>query len=208
MSPKNSGNEEEVSKIDNILSAAQKRFGQYGLCKTTMTEISTDIGVSKAALYYYYPDKESLFEAVIEKEQNEFIEEIKSLIKPTSKANALFVMYQKKRSAYFGKFMNLSKLRYESLMSSKPLLGKLSANLTEKEREIVRSIIEVGINNKEYRKVNAQEYADFLLLLLQGLRFIALKKQEGLVMSEEEHDNLSENSKRTINLFIKDLSTQ
>lgn len=207
MSPKNIGIEEEVSKIDTILNAAQKRFGQYGLCKTTMTEISAEIGLSKATLYYYYPDKESLFEAVIEKEQNEFIEEIKSLIKPTSKANSLFVMYQKKRNTYFGKFMNLSKLRYDSLTSSKPLLGKLSEKLSEKEREIVRSIIEVGINNKEYRKINAQNYADFLLLLLQGIRFIALKKQAGLVMSEEEHEKLNENSKRTINLFIKDLST-
>jgi TetR/AcrR family transcriptional regulator len=207
MSPKNPGIEEEVSKVDNILNAAQKRFGQYGLCKTTMTEISTDMGLSKAALYYYYPDKESLFEAVIEKEQNEFIEEIKALIKPTSKANSLFVMYQKKRNAYFGKFMNLSKLRYDSLTSTKPLLGKLSENLSRKEREIVRSIIEVGINNKEYRKVNSQDYADFLLLLLQGIRFIALKKQTDLVMSEEEHEKLNENSKRTINLFIKDLST-
>jgi TetR/AcrR family transcriptional regulator len=206
MSPKNTDNEEEVSKIDNILNAAQRRFGQYGLCKTTMTEISTDIGLSKAALYYYYPDKESLFEAVIEKEQNEFVEEIKKLIKPTSRASSLFVMYLKKRQAYFDQFMNLSKLRYDSLMSPKPLLAKLSENLSDKERELVRAIIEVGINNKEFRKINSQEYADFLILLLQGLRFIALKKQTGLSMSDEEREKLNENLKRTVNMFMRDIT--
>jgi len=206
MSPKNSGAEEEGSKIDNILNAAQKRFGQYGLCKTTMTEISTDIGLSKAALYYYYPDKESLFEAVVEKEQNEFVEEIKKILKPTSKVNALFTMYLKKRRVYFDSFMNLSKLRYDSLMSPKPLLAKLSENLTNKERELVRAIIDIGISNKEFKKVNSQDYADFLILLLQGLRFIALKKQSGLIMSDEERDKLNENIKRTTNLFIRDIS--
>ena len=206
MSPKNDASEDEISKIDNILNAAQKRFGQYGLCKTTMTEISTDIGVSKAALYYYYPDKESLFEAVILKEQNEFVEEVTKLIKPTSKANVLFSAYIKKRQAYFDQYMNLSKLRYDSLMTPKPLLAKLSENLNSKEREILKSILEVGINNKEYKKINTLDYADYLILLLQGLRFIAIKKQEGLVMNEEEREKLNENIKRTVNMFIRDIS--
>ena len=56
-------------KISNILSAAQKRFGLYGLEKTTMKEIASDLGVSKASLYYYFPDKESLLKAVVELNQ-------------------------------------------------------------------------------------------------------------------------------------------
>ncbi|HEY4784669.1 MAG TPA: helix-turn-helix domain-containing protein, partial [Bacteroidales bacterium] len=54
---------ENAEKLEVILKAAQKRFGLYGLEKTTMKEIASDMGMSKAALYYYFPDKEGLFKA-------------------------------------------------------------------------------------------------------------------------------------------------
>ena len=59
-----------------ILDAAQKRFGLYGIEKTSMREIADDLNLSKASLYYYFPDKESLYRAVVEKEQSEFLDRI------------------------------------------------------------------------------------------------------------------------------------
>ena len=44
---------EEDGKVEAILNAAQRMFGQYGLTKTTMTEIATEVGMGKASLYYY-----------------------------------------------------------------------------------------------------------------------------------------------------------
>ena len=74
----------EDSKVDIIIEAARKRFAHYGLSKTTMTEIGTDIGMSKAALYYYFADKERLFIAVIKKDIGEFESAVKELLgKPT-----------------------------------------------------------------------------------------------------------------------------
>ncbi|HVD98480.1 MAG TPA: TetR/AcrR family transcriptional regulator [Cytophagaceae bacterium] len=206
MSPKNTDQEEENSKIDDIMKAAQQRFGQYGLCKTTMMEIATDIGLSKAALYYYYPDKESLFEAVVLKEQKQFLEELTSAIKPGTKASTLLLTYVKKRQDYFDRFMNLGKLRYESMSTSKPLLCRLSENLLLKEQQLVRTILEIGVANKEFKKMNTQDQAVFLITMLQGFRLYAVKMQNDLVMSEEEHAALDENLKKAIQLFIRDIS--
>jgi len=33
-------------------------FRRFGLAKVTMDEIAADLGISKAALYYYFPAKE------------------------------------------------------------------------------------------------------------------------------------------------------
>ena len=67
---------EKTDKVQMIIEASQKRFGLYGIEKTSMREIADDIKLSKASLYYYFPDKESLYKAVIEKEQKEFITKI------------------------------------------------------------------------------------------------------------------------------------
>lgn len=204
MSPKNM--EEELSQVGNILNAAQKRFGQYGLCKTTMSEIATDIGLSKAALYYYYPDKESLFEAVIAKEQKEFIEEVAAMVKPGVKLGPLLIGYVKRRQDYYERFMNLSKLTYESISSSKPLLMRLSEELTKKEFALVGMILENGIANKEFRKINVHDYSTFLVSMLQGLRVYSLKMQAGHIKTEEEQATLDHNLKMAIQMFIKDIS--
>lgn len=56
-------------KVDNkkeqIVQVALKRFSHYGFDKTTMSEIATDLNITKANLYYYYPDKNSLVKDVM-----------------------------------------------------------------------------------------------------------------------------------------------
>ncbi len=61
------------NKVNSILDAAMKRFGYYGLAKTTMSEIASDVGLSKASLYYYFADKDALFRAVVKREQDGFL---------------------------------------------------------------------------------------------------------------------------------------
>ena len=69
----------DPDKTGTIVAAARKRFGHYGLAKTTMNEIASDVGMSKASLYYYFPDKEHLFLEVIRLEMENFFTEINRL---------------------------------------------------------------------------------------------------------------------------------
>src|SRR5690606_12244692 len=53
------------SKKGQIVQAALKRFSHYGFNKTTMSEIAVDLNITKANLYYYYPDKNALIKDVL-----------------------------------------------------------------------------------------------------------------------------------------------
>ena len=59
--------EQQDIKKDKILDAAHHRFLHYGYSKTTMNEIAGDLSMSKALLYYYFPDKSQLYVAVMSK---------------------------------------------------------------------------------------------------------------------------------------------
>lgn len=50
---------------EEIIEVALKRFMHYGFSKTTMNEIADDLRITKANLYYYYPDKSALITDVI-----------------------------------------------------------------------------------------------------------------------------------------------
>jgi len=52
-------------KREAIIEAALKRFAHFGVAKTTMTEIGNDLAISKASLYYYFPDKINLYAAFL-----------------------------------------------------------------------------------------------------------------------------------------------
>lgn len=59
-------NDSEKDLPDKILNTATKLFVNKGYHGMSMREISDALGVSKAALYYYFKDKEELFLKILE----------------------------------------------------------------------------------------------------------------------------------------------
>lgn len=68
-----SGSDQQDIKKEKILEASYQRFLHYGYSKTTMNEIAGDLSMSKALLYYYFPDKSQLYVAVMRKLADDFI---------------------------------------------------------------------------------------------------------------------------------------
>lgn len=60
------------SVYDQILAAALNLFITYGYHGLSMRKIAEAVGVSKAALYYHFQDKEQLFLAVLEAQLDHF----------------------------------------------------------------------------------------------------------------------------------------
>src|ERR1700677_845332 len=74
-------NELQDVKKEKILEAAYQRFLHYGYSKTTMNEIAGDLSMSKALLYYYFPDKSQLYMAVMQRVASDYLDTL------TDKAN-------------------------------------------------------------------------------------------------------------------------
>lgn len=55
-----------VQRRQEILEAAQKVFGRFGYVGGSLQQIADQVGVSRAALVRYFPDKESLLTALLQ----------------------------------------------------------------------------------------------------------------------------------------------
>jgi len=201
-------NKNEDGKLEIIINAAQKRFAHYGLCKTTMNEIAADVGMGKASLYYYFPDKETLFESVIKKEQDVFFDEMNSIIDSDTDAITQLKKYVKLRSIHFRKLLNLSKLRSDFFHNSKPVFNKAFESFNKRELEMVSSIIQHGINTKEFKRINKQENAEFLVHLLLGVRMVMLKYKDINEFEEADYDDLGKKSCKVAGMFIKEIQAE
>ncbi|WP_374435240.1 TetR family transcriptional regulator C-terminal domain-containing protein [Inhella sp.] len=55
-----------LAKQEQILHAAERLFGRYGLEGVAIEAIASELGLSKQNLLYYYPSKEQLYLAVLD----------------------------------------------------------------------------------------------------------------------------------------------
>lgn len=57
---------DSIRRRHSILVAARRRFATQGYAATTLSAVAKDAGITLAALYHYFPDKTTLYEAVFD----------------------------------------------------------------------------------------------------------------------------------------------
>jgi AcrR family transcriptional regulator len=196
---------EKGNKVQQIIEAAQKRFGIFGLEKTSMQEIANDLKLSKASLYYYFPDKESLYKAVVEKEQNEFLGRISEKTLNIDEPDLLLLEYAVKRLVYFRTLLNLSRLRLEDLSDLKPVFRERIKLFKEKEKEIIIRIFAKGTSMGLFFIKDPDKTASLFLDLLKGLRVSVVNDKNTMFIEEEEYNLLHENTVAFTEIFINGL---
>ncbi len=195
-----------TNKKDGIVNAARKRFAHYGLNKVTMEEIAGDVEMGKASLYYYFPTKESVFEAVVKVEQNQFIYEIENIIKQKGTARQKFIEYVQKRLKYFQELLNLGTLNVYSFMDAKSLFKQLFKNFELHEAELIKKIIDEGKDTGEFKKNLDNNTAIAFLHMLQGLRLRTLPKIKGQRTDKKTVKELRQEMMLVTEIFLNGIS--
>lgn len=193
------------NKANFIIEVAQKRFGLFGVEKTSMQEIANDLKLSKASLYYYFPDKESLYKAVVEKEQIEFLNNITKRILSIEEPGQLLLEYVHARLSYFRTLLNLSRLRLEAYSDLKPFFRDSINAFKEKEMEIVENIFKKGISSGKFSMKNTGQTASLFLDLLKGLRISVVNDKTMMIIEQEEYDQLLKKTLAFTEIFINGL---
>ncbi len=189
-----------------ILETAKKRFAHYGMAKTTMAEIAKDLAFSKALLYYYFPDKVSLYTAVIE----HIIEETKSSIedcisKTTDELAAINLLLEK--SMEFKK-------RYFYLLEYTFLIRKdLPADLDRlifksfgSHEDMIQSILEKGVTAGRLIPMDTHENARLFMCSTLGMRMSFLKDfKSDFIPDMSEFDAILDMQKKLATIFIRGL---
>lgn len=198
-------NIDKPDKVQLIIEASQKRFGLFGVEKTSMREIADDLNLSKATLYYYFPDKESLYKAVVEKEQEEFISRISERISSFHEPEQLLLEYANARLSYFRTLLNLSRMRFETFSSLKPGFLDAIKLFREKEKEIIIKIFEKGISRGIFYVNDTDQLASLFLDLLKGLRISLINHKETLFIEQAEYEMILEKTLSFTTHFIRGL---
>jgi TetR/AcrR family transcriptional regulator len=182
-------------KQQAIIEAAIKRFAHFGVAKTTMTEIATDLSLSKASLYYYFPDKLSLYAAVITTITEEGAAEDDSAIAKEKDPFRAIEFFLERRTEFIIKYHNL--LEYLKTFSPSSIPAELQpvfAQLRKRELQRLTDIIGKGLASGLFKIKDAKKTAELFFDFLEGFRKSFLlnspnlfpdKKQFGAILKKE-----------------------
>jgi AcrR family transcriptional regulator len=194
---------ENTDKLNDIIDAAQKRFGMFGLEKTTMKEIAADLGLSKGSLYYYFPDKEQLYKVVIEKEQAVFIKKVKDVIRKQDDPVKMIREYVRIRLQYFRKLLNLSRFRLENSAVIKPIFTDLREKFMLSQVKILENIFQIGIDKGVFQIEDTKETAILFIDLFICLGKDIISKKLIFYLEKDEYDLVVIKVNRFTELFIR-----
>lgn len=85
--------EERDQRRQSILDAALHLFARKGFQETRLTEIADAARLGKATLYYYFPDKETIYWTIYEEETIEYYENIADGILSTNEPVNIVALY-------------------------------------------------------------------------------------------------------------------
>ena len=88
--------QEEVSGVERILDAGARLFARHGFNGVSMAALAREAGMSKAAIFHYFPSKEALYYRVIQQacsETTAFLQDPARMDAPADQALARFGSY-------------------------------------------------------------------------------------------------------------------
>ncbi len=204
-------NREEILQEDrkeSILHAATQVFAKYGYAKTTLDDIAGVLGIKKNSLYYYFPSKEAIFDAVLEKEANSYWNVIKSIADKKKTAEQKLRVLIAEGSKYVRAKINLHNIASEAFLDVKNALNNKQMGFYNREVEEISQIIEEGVANGEFKKLNSKEIAGCLVNFLSSVEHREIEKSKKEFLSEVNFELIDNTVLPLFNLIIEGMKTK
>ncbi len=166
-----------------IIAAAQRSFQRFGLEKTTMEDVAREAGKGKSSLYYYFPNKEAIFEAVVRTEMDSFFHDVKAAVEQESDVVAQMRTYLVVKVRTLRSKTNLYRVALEGgLANSIPELHtKLRKRYDKSEKAIIQAILERGTEAGTFtipEHKNLVLIADLLVSCMRGIEMDMLTQNK------------------------------
>lgn len=195
------------AKRVKIIESALRRFSHFGMAKTTMAEIAKDLAFSKALLYYYFPDKNSLYAAVWNHLLDELLERGDVIIAKGGEVAILTNALLEERMHFINEYHNIFSDAYSFRFDIPADLQDLIPKIFEKETLQFVRLLQVGVANGEIEVEEEIETARIFLVSVLSMRMGVLKDFKTLFTppTKEEVGEILTMQKRLAKIFINGL---
>jgi TetR/AcrR family transcriptional regulator len=188
-------------KKNQIIRAALKRFSHFGIAKTAMSEIAEDLKLSKANLYYYFPDKFSLIEAIVYQIIGETDIAIDEALDNIPHTLDLLIRMLDIKKEYFEKYYMLVVNLHEMNINEEKWAA-LAKSMFEREVGTTSRIFEQGIKRNELVTFDVPATSELYVAMIRGLAMFCDHATPHTLVDREELARIIEKQKQAAAIFI------
>ena len=162
--------EKDEIVIGEILSGAKKLFGKHGLKKTTMEEIATAAGKGKSTLYYYFPSKNEIFEAVVEDEMKNVVKRIREAVNASLTAKEKLKAFLQAQITSIIGFHSFREVLFDDLVASMRMLIVNKSRYEQIQIDMIREILLGGTQSGEFKEMSTDRMNKMSFVMVTAFR--------------------------------------
>ena len=146
-------------KYNQILDALQEILENRDIRSISVSEIAQKAGIGKGSIYYYFPSKDAIFDALVKRNYKKSLETAKHLavqteISPFTRMAMLFEAFRSSSSEFLKREIisesESKKQKYEQAYVHQNFLRHVISELKPVLTEIIRQGIEKGLLHFDY----------------------------------------------------------
>ena len=187
-----------------ILKNAVELFCRFGFVKTTMEDIAKAAGKGKSTLYHYYKNKDTIFDAVVDRELRGVLGDVKSAMRDESSAAQklrtyfkTFVFSTNQKSAAL-----ISEILRNELSENSSIIDRAKKRINAEEIRFIKEILVTGAKTGEFIEISDKNVNHIAFALIMGVRTVSFD----IIIETDSYNKWREPLEVMIELFIKGLS--
>ncbi|HEY8784245.1 MAG TPA: TetR/AcrR family transcriptional regulator [Mucilaginibacter sp.] len=199
-------NEPQDIKKEKILEAAYHRFLHYGYSKTTMNEIAGDRCMSKALLYYYFPDKSQLYIAVMRRVACDYLNILGSKENTFTGLKEAFEFQINTQHEFILRNYNLFDFFRLNEQNLPDTIWEIVDEVHRAERDLLVNAINAEVAKGKIKPVtDPNEIVELFLDALHGVSGSALSPKKTMFPNKEHLEDTRKRRLLLSDIFIKGL---
>lgn len=135
----------------SIVNAASDIFSKYGYKKTTMDDIAMALGKGKSSIYYYFRNKEEIFQAVLEQEVILLKSKLQKAVNRKKHHKGKLKAYIITRMKGFESMINFYNAVKNEYLSQFEFIERIRYKYDQEEIAVVQGILEEGVEKGDFR---------------------------------------------------------
>jgi AcrR family transcriptional regulator len=173
---KSSGGTAVEDRPTQLIEIASRLFAAHGYAGTSLRDIAEEANITKAALYYHFPNKEALYEQIVVDNLQGLIDRVSDAIKPTDSATEQVRAFMLTAADVFADAPDAWLAGSQVFWSSMgPQIRAAAVSRRDIFEKLLRGCIAKGVASGEFRDVEPAVAGRLLLSTLnQMTRWIKL----------------------------------
>lgn len=166
--------EKDEVVILEILTGAKKLFGKHGLKKTTMEDIATAVGKGKSTLYYYFPSKKEIFEAVVESEMKTVVRKIREAVNRSITATEKLKSFLRAQITAITDYHSFKEVIFEDSTESLKVMMCIKSRYEQIQVDMIKEILIGGSQSGEFKELASSKLnkmAHMMVTAFRGLHY-------------------------------------